>query len=290
MVARGKKSLSRGHHTMTLLELARLYHNRVGGSPGYLEQLEVFVRRLPWLASDLNPEKIDGYLTQALRHLAPSTVRNHRKMLRCLLHFAASERLVDASIVRPLRKVKQVPPNPRAWSHAEIRRLLAVAENLRGGRKCPRSLLARAWILTAYSTGLRLQDLLLIRHDQIRGQRLCPSQHKVGYPHVCWLDDNALEAIRRLPVLGPRIFGDLICRDKAMAMMRLITREAKIPGSTKFLRRSGATYCEIAGKDASGHLGHRSPGMKVYYVDRLLLAEEKKQEPTAPPLELVDQP
>jgi hypothetical protein len=30
--------------------------------------------------------------------------------------------------------------------------------------------------------------------------------------------------------------------------------------------------------------------MKVYYVDRLLLAEEKKQEPTAPPLELVDQP
>jgi hypothetical protein len=26
--------------------------------------------------------------------------------------------------------------------------------------------------------------------------------------------------------------------------------------------------------------------MKIYYVDRLLLAEEKKQEPTAPPLEL----
>jgi len=27
---------------------------------------------------------------------------------------------------------------------------------------------------------------------------------------VCWLDDNALAAIRSLPVLGPRIFGDLI--------------------------------------------------------------------------------
>jgi hypothetical protein len=27
--------------------------------------------------------------------------------------------------------------------------------------------------------------------------------------------------------------------------------------------------------------------MKQYYVDRLLLAEEKRQEPTAPPLELV---
>ena len=289
MASRGRKPLGRGH-TMTLLQLARLYHNRVGGSPGYLEQLEVFVRRLDWQASDLHPERIDAYLTDALKHLAPSTVRNHRKMLRVLLHFAASERLVDASILRPLRRVKQLPPNPRAWSHEEIRSLLTVAANMTGGRKCPRNKLARAWILTAYSTGLRLDDLLSIRHDQIRGQRLCPSQHKVGWPHVCWLDDNALAAIRQLPILGPRIFGDLICRDKAMAMMRHLTRVAGLPGSTKFLRRSGATYCEIAGKDATGHLGHRSPGMKAYYVDRLLLAEEKRQEPTAPPLELVESP
>jgi len=74
-----------------------------------------------------------------------------------------------------------------------------------------------------------------------------------------------------------------------MAMMRQLTRAAGLPGSTKFLRRSGATYCEIAGKDATGHLGHRSPGMKVYYIDRLLLAEEKRQEPTAPPLDLLEQ-
>lgn len=93
---------------MTLIELARLYHNRVGGSPGYLEQLEVFVRRLPWKASELSPDRIDAYLTDALRHLAPSTVANHRKMLRVLLHFAAELRLVDASILWPLRKVKRL--------------------------------------------------------------------------------------------------------------------------------------------------------------------------------------
>jgi hypothetical protein len=61
-------------------------------------------------------------------------------------------------------------------------------------------------------------------------------------------------------------------------------------GSTKFLRRSGATYAEIAGKNASGHLGHKTPGMKVYYIDRLLLAEEKQEGATAPPLELADSP
>jgi hypothetical protein len=30
--------------------------------------------------------------------------------------------------------------------------------------------------------------------------------------------------------------------------------------------------------------------MKVYYIDRLLLAEENREQPSAPPLELADSP
>jgi site-specific recombinase XerD len=273
---------------MTILDLARRYCNRVGGGPGYLEQLEVLCRRLPWKVGDLTPDLMDSYLTDALNHLAPSTVYNHRRMLNRLLAFAAAEGLVDASIVRPLRRVKRLPPCPVAWSHAEIRRLVAVAANLTGGQKCPHSTLMTAWLLVAYSTGLRLSNLLEIRHDQIRGQRLLVRQHKTGEPHVCYLDQNALQAIAKLPRRGPRVFGDLICRDKLLAQMRRLCKAAGMQGSTKFLRRSGATYAEIAGKDASGHLGHKSPGMKVYYIDRMLLAEEKRQEPTAPPVDLSD--
>lgn len=269
---------------MTLVELAQRYCNRVGGSAGYLEQLEVLCRRLPWRASELTPDLIDAYLTDALHRLSSQTVYNHRRMLGRLLAFAASERLVDASIVRPLRRVKRDPPSPVAWSHAEIRRLLAVAAKLTGGQKCPHATLMRAWLLVAYSTGLRLGNLLSITHDQIRGHRLLVRQVKTREPHVCYLDDLALAAIAELPRRGPRIFGDLICRDKLLAQMRRLCQLAQMQGSTKFLRRSGATYAEIAGKDASRHLGHRTPGMKVYYIDRLLLAEEKQEEPTAPPL------
>ena len=275
---------------MTLLDLARRYCNRVGGSPGYLEQLEVLVRRLPWQAEGMTPDLIDAYLTDALNHLAASTVYNHRRMLGRLLAFAAAEGVVDASIVRPLRRVKRLPPSPIAWSHAEIRTLLGVAAKLSGGAKCPHSTLMKAWLLVAYSTGLRLANLLEIRHDQIRGHRLLVRQCKTGEPHVCYLDANALEAIAKLPRRGPRIFGDLICRDKLLAQMRRLCKTAGMSGSTKFLRRSGATYAEIAGKDASGHLGHKTPGMKSYYIDRLLLAEEKREAPTAPPLELADSP
>lgn len=273
---------------MTILELAASYVNRVGGSPGYLEQMTVLCKRLPWQAGDLSPDRIDAYLTDALKHLSPSTVANHRRMLGTLLRFAAAEKLVDASIVRPLRRVKRPPPCPTAWSHADIRHLWSMASKLTGGRKCPHALLMQAWLLVAYSTGLRLQDLLSIRHDSIRGNRLLVRQTKTGQPHVVYLDHNALEAIRKLPVRGPRVFGDLICRDKVLYQMRRLVKVSSRPGSTKFLRRSGATYCEIAGKDATRHLGHRSPGMKVHYVDRLLLDEEKHGEPTAPPLELVD--
>ncbi len=269
---------------MNLIDLARVYCNRVGGSPGYLEQLEVLCRRLPWRAEDLHPDKIDAYLTEALNHLAPSTVYNHRRMLGRLLTFAAGERLVDASILRPLRRVKRLPPSPIAWSHAEIRRLLAVAANLTGGQKCPHATLMKAWLLVAYSTGLRLGNLLEIRHDAIRGHRLLVRQVKTREPHVCYLDDLALAAIAELPRRGPRIFGDLICRDKLLAQMRRLCHMAQMQGSTKFLRRSGATYAESVGKDASRHLGHRSPNTKTYYIDRLLLAEEKREEATVPPL------
>lgn len=269
---------------MTLIELARRYCNRVGGSAGYLEQLEVLCRRLPWRADELTPDLIDAYLTDALHHLSSQTVYNHRRMLGRLLAFASSERLVDASIVRPLRRVKREPPSPIAWSHAEIRRLLSVAAKLTGGQKCPHAALMKAWLLAAYSTGLRLGNLLEIRHDAIRGHRLLVRQVKTKEPHVCYLDDLALAAIAELPRRGPRIFGDLICRDKLLAQMRRLCQLAQMQGSTKFLRRSGATYAEIAGKDASRHLGHRTPGMKVYYIDRLLVAEEKREEPTVPPL------
>jgi integrase len=274
---------------MTLLEFASLYVNRVGGKPSYLEQMHVLCRRLPWRPQDLTPDRIDAYLTSALKHLAPSTVDNHRRMLRSLMRFAVSEGLVANSIARPLRRVKRNPPNPRAWSHAELASLIAAAEQMPGRTlKAPLNVIMPAWIATAYSTGLRLNDLLAIRWDDIRGQRISQPQQKTSWAHVIYLDDNALRFLKRLPRCGPRIFGDLIGRSRMLVAMRKLVRLAGLSGTTKFCRRSGATYCEINGIDATHYLGHRSPGMKIYYVDRLLLAEERPQQAVVPPLRLVD--
>lgn len=259
---------------MTINDLARAYWRRVGGSPGYLEQLLVLTKRLPWQASDLTPDRIDAYLDAALAHLAPSTVSNHRRMLRTLMRFAADEGHVDKSILRPLRRVKVPPPCPVALDHAQIARWVATAKSMQGGtRTCAYSILLPAWVLTAYSTGLRTGDLLAIRYDQIRGHRLLLRQHKTSEPHVAWLDDAALRAISQLPRKGPMIFGSLTNKDRILHAMRRLVKRAEQQGTTRWLRRSGATYCEASGKDASKYLGHRDPGMKKRYVDRLLLSE-----------------
>lgn len=270
---------------MSVTELARAYWRRVGGSPGYLEQLLVLTKRLPWQASDLTPDRIDNYLDSIIGHKAPNTVANHRRMLRTLMRFAAEEGYVDKSILRQLRRVKVPQPCPTALDHNAIGRWVQTAKSMGGGtRTCAYNILLPAWILTAYSTGLRTGDLLSIRYDQIRGHRLLLSQAKTSEPHVAWLDDHALRAIALLPRRGPRIFGDLTNKDRILHAMRRLVKFSNERGTTRWLRRSGATYCEAAGKDSSKYLGHRDPAMKKRYVDRLLLSELTDNIASAPPL------
>lgn len=275
---------------MLLVDYADLYCTRVGGSPGYREQLRVLTNRLPWLASDLTAAKIDAYLTDALHRLAPSTVQNHRRMLSTLRRAAARDGLLTAeSIQTPIRRVKHNLPVVRAWSHDEIRQLLTAARTMPGKTlRCPLNVLMPAWILFAYSSGLRRGDLLEVRYDQIRGNKLAVVQHKTGIPHVVALDQAALDAIATLPRYGPKIFGSLISKWRIKTVLHKLVQRAKLSGSGKYLRRSSATYAVIAGMDAQGHLGQLTPGLaQKHYVDPLLVAELKKPIPPIS-LELVD--
>jgi integrase len=268
---------------ISLIDFASGYATRVGASPGYREQLLVLCKRLPWLASDLTQERIDAYLTDALHRLAPTTVQNHRRMLNTLRKAAFSDGLVvDISIGRPLRRVKADPPLVRAWTHEELRHLLSVAAQMTGGTlRCPYRVLLPAWILVGYSSGLRLGDMLSITYDQIRGDKLALVLRKTRTAHVVLLDSAALSAISSLPRSGPRIFGSLVGRSRIIVAIRRLVKESGLTGSGKYLRRSSATYAEISGISATGHLGHRTPGLaKRHYVDQLLMADAKRPVPS----------
>lgn len=270
---------------MRLFDYAMHYVTRVGGSAGYRNQLRILTERLPWAVEDLSADLIDGYLTAALTTYAPITVHGHRRMLQTLWRAAQKDGLV-AICTRPLRKVKFHLPVPRAWTHAELRHLLSVAAEMPGAtvdHPCPYRVLMPAWVLVGYSTGLRLGDLMRIRHSQIRGNKLALKLRKTGQTHVCVLDAAALDAIRSLPVYSDQIFGGIIVERQMIVIMRRLVKRAGLRGSTKYLRRSSATYAELAGMSATRHLGHLTPGLAMaHYIDPVLLAEERRPVPPIP--------
>jgi integrase len=269
---------------MNLIDFALDYAIKSGASPGYTEQLRVLTKRLPWQVSDLTVSRIDSYLTQALHILAPTTVANHRRMLNTLRKAAIRKGLVVDECTDALRRVKCAHPLPRAWTHDEIRRLIEEAKKMqRGTRHCRWDVLLPAYILVAYSSGLRLGDMLSVRHDSIRGNKLAMIMAKTRRPHVVMLDEAAFMAIASLPVQGPRIFGDLVGRCVFIRAFRRLVKRAGLHGSGKYLRRSSATYAVIAGQDPTGHLGHATAGLAMkHYVDPVLVAESKSPVPSIP--------
>lgn len=269
---------------MNLVDFARQYAIRIGASDNYTYQLAVLTRRFNWTTADLTRDKIDAYLTHALTKLAASTVQNHRRMLGTLRKAALRDGLVD-DCTDQIRRVKVNTPLPRAWSHAEIGRLLEAARQMkRGSGRCPWKVLMPAYILVAYSSGLRLGDLMSIRHDSLRGNRLALVMGKTRRPHVCVLDDAAVAAIATLPNRGPQIFGALVGRCVFLRAFRRLVKQAGLKGTSKFLRRSSATYAVLAGQDPTGHLGHATAGLaQKHYVDPVLIAECKTAIPSVSP-------
>jgi len=270
---------------MRLIDYADAYCTEIGGSDGYREQLRVLCRRLPWQVHDLTPTAISGYLAQALRRLSPATVLNHRRMLTTLYRRAVSDGLASESTVK-ISRVKCPPKIIRAWTLGELRLLLDAAYQMTGGtvkNPCEYRVIMPAYILVGYSSGLRRGDMLAIRWDELRGNRLQVVMRKTHQPHVCVLDDPAVESLKRLPRYDRLIFGSIFSLDRLQRTMRRLITEAGLEGTGKFLRRSSATYAELSGMSATFQLGHLTPGLAFrHYVDQVILSELRKPVPSIP--------
>lgn len=259
---------------MLLLEFARQYAMRKGASPGYLEQLEVFTKRLNWQVAEITTERVDKYLTESLGVLSPQTVSNHRRILTTLM--TEARRLgLNTCISERFRRVKVPAPVPRALSRHEIAAAVDAARKTHGHfRDLKKSDFLVAWFLTAYCTGLRCGDLLQIRWDQLRGRRMYLRINKTSTPHVAVFTDEAIAACKALPK-RQRIFGDFAAQNTVQQWVKACMLSAGIDASTKFLRRSAATYAKVMGKNPKAMLGHRTDGLaERHYVDALLYEEE----------------
>jgi len=215
---------------------------------------------------------------------SPITRSNYCRMGMTLWKFAAKKRLASESSGE-IKKVKAPLPPVIAWSQPELLQLLAFAEktslNFRGSG-CPQRIFWRAWILGGYETGVRFGDLFSLRVAQLKGSRLNLIQHKTGQPIGKILSQPAAHAMAELAAAGDgqTIFRWAISRKHIFLNSKRLVAEAGLCGSTKWLRRSGATAVERTHPgSASKFLGHLSPTVCRHYLDMSLLAEVQPRPP-----------
>ena len=170
----------------------------------------------------------------------------------------------------------------RAWTPAQLQDIMAQAQ------KSPKRLqsgpelkwLLRTWIYLGYETGARMGDLWRMRYSDIDGDTVRWVMGKTGDPMYRILSQDCLKSLNSMQHEdNDVILGRWCSQGTGILHMRTLLREAGVPGSSKWLRRSGATHVEIEAP-GSGRLflGHRSHNIADrHYFDRGQIQQDSVQ-------------
>lgn len=229
---------------------------------------------------------VNAYLKKRLGEVASTTTRAERTIILTLWRFAYDNELIDRP-PRGVMKVKTSRAPTRAWTHAQCKALVAGTKNAAGTLKsgAPMGLFLRTWILLGYESGSRRGDLWRMRGDHFDGNALRWTQHKTGDPIHKRLSADCMNCVRAMLELSTdgRVLGWACGARQSMLLMKKYLISQGLPGTSKWLRRSGATHVEIMqpGK-ARFHLGHRSLNLAAQnYID---WSQVTQHAPEVPPL------
>ena len=213
----------------------------------------------------LQKEAINAYLKKRLDEVAAITAKCERTMILTVWRFAYEAEIVDLP-PRGIMRFRVTKEPTQAWTRDELRLAIEVAKKtlgrLRSGAKLSDYL--ECWIRLGYETGARHGDLRAFRVDQITGDVIRWVQSKTGDPIEKVLSPACLDAVHAMLARSPdgTILGWSCRRRQAMRLMRDLIDSAGLDGTSKWLRRSGATHCEMEQPGAGRlHLGHRSPAL-----------------------------
>lgn len=272
---------------MTIPQLAEKYLSEREHSRVYALLLRRVARSLGQagiaVPSAFSPDSFNRWL--ASLPFSPTTRGNYRRSALTLWKFAARLGLGD-NVGEGIIRVKHSANPPIAWSMDELRRLVSHCQNLRGTLKsgCPKSTFWTAFVLAGYELGIRRGDLHQLKCSQVRGNRVFVVQNKTGVP-IGKIVTNELAVLLselRKRGDGKTVFKWALSSDKWVhAGFKDVVKGAGLTGSIRYLRRSGATHCEIHCPGSAGRfLGHLSPGLaQRFYLDPTLMAETQPRPP-----------
>lgn len=282
------------HQSLTMLALLDRYLAATDVSPRYEESLRRTAKRAAAYGltrvCQLEAKTVNEFLVALGKNgLSATTVHNIRRELLTLWRFAHACGLTDEYPLR-VRKISAKIKPPQAWSHADLCHLVTVAgkdqariSNRVRVRRCD---VLPAWISIGYESGLRLNDLLNLKADQIRNGCICLRASKTGKTTIRRLSPQTQQLCQTLVEQSPdgTVFRWAMPRRRAIQTVKKFLVENGYPGSTQWLRRSGATQIErVSPGMATRWLDHSNPALaRKHYLDQTLI----EAPPSPPPLTL----
>jgi len=224
------------------------------------------VTRVAGRAGPLSVERMNRYLTKRVEETSGLTTRSERTILLSLWNWGYQRGLVKEA-PRGVLKMKARRKPTKAWTVPQLKAVLDAAKAKAGRRLRSGADLGdflTCWVLVGYECGARFGDVMSFTRDHIDGDTLAWVQSKTGDPITRPLTPACLDAIDKMLAASPdgRILGWACGRRMAMRYMRELLDSLGVGGSSKWLRRSGATHCEMEKAGAGRlHLGHRSPAL-----------------------------
>jgi integrase len=223
----------------------------------------------------LLPEGVNCFLNSLT--VGDTTRANIRRELLTLWRYAYEEGLTESFPAR-ITRIRPTYSPPKAWSLDELGRLLTLAESdtttiggQSGLRVCD---VLPAWIGVAYDSGLRFSDVLSLGQANFRNGCVCVTASKTGKPLVRRLSDTTQACVRALLERSPdgTLLRWAVNRRRAVLAWRAFLDRHKVEGSSKWLRRSCATYVEREQPGAATrYLQHSHPMLAPrHYLDQSL--------------------
>jgi integrase len=241
-------------------------------APHYLSQRQVspryarHVKAIAGRAGKLEVKSLNAYLLRRIDAVSGITVKHERTICLSLWRWAYDQGLYDTA-PRGVMRMRAKKKPTRAWSVEQIKGVIAACETQRGRTLrsgADKGEFLRAWVLLAYESGARLGDVFSFRREHLNGDALAWVQAKTGDALTRILSPACVEAAEAMLVKSPdgSILGWVCGHRQALQHMRALLRSCGLDGTSKWLRRSGATHCEMAQPGAGRlHLGHRSPAL-----------------------------
>jgi integrase len=219
--------------------------------------------------------------------LSPATIKGNRTSL--LMLWREAHDLGAATEAGKVRTVKVPAKIPVAFTLEEVRLLIAACAQLKGTfRRVPirRRIYFSSLFNADYDTALRLGDLLSIERSWIwPGGYVSIVQSKTRQSHRVQLRAETLAQIDECMADWPGralIWPEFAKRKRVYEYVRRLVGIAGIrKGTTKWIRRSSASYVEAAHPGCgAAHLGHKTAGLaERYYFDPMIVRRERPLPP-----------